>query len=66
MSDTHVSTSGVGFTGLVTVLFVGLKLGGVIGWSWWWVLAPLWLPLAFAASLALVFGLGFLIYHVCR
>jgi hypothetical protein len=29
---------------LLLVLFVGLKLTGHIGWSWWWVLAPAWLP----------------------
>lgn len=29
---------------LLLVLFIGLKLGKVISWSWWWVLSPLWLP----------------------
>jgi len=38
--------SGVGFLGLLAILFIGLKLGGVITWSWWWVLSPLWGPLA--------------------
>lgn len=44
MSETSESSAsgGIGFTGLLTVLFVGLKLGGVIDWSWAWVLAPLW------------------------
>jgi hypothetical protein len=32
------------FPSLLTVLFIGLKLTGLIAWSWWWVLAPLWLP----------------------
>lgn len=39
------SSSGIGFFGLLTVLFVGLKLTNFIAWSWWWVLAPLWAPL---------------------
>ena len=39
------SEGGVGLLGLVFVLFLGLKLGGVIDWSWWWVFAPLWIPL---------------------
>ena len=39
------SSGGIGFTGLLTVLFVGLKLTNVIAWSWWWVLSPLWIPL---------------------
>ena len=35
------SSGGIGFTGLLTVLFVGLKLTNYINWSWWWVLSPL-------------------------
>lgn len=31
---------------LLTVVFIVLKLVGVIAWSWWWVLAPTWIPLA--------------------
>jgi energy-coupling factor transporter transmembrane protein EcfT len=33
-------------TTLLTVLFIGLKLAGVISWSWLWVLSPTWIPLA--------------------
>ena len=44
----------MGFLGLLTLLFVGLKLAGVIGWSWWWVLAPLWGPVALALVVWLV------------
>ena len=44
-------TGGVGFLGLLTLLFIGLKLTGYITWSWIWVLAPLWIPI----SIALVF-----------
>ena len=28
------------------VAFIVLKLTGVIAWSWWWVLAPFWIPVA--------------------
>lgn len=31
---------------VLTILFVTLKLVGVIAWSWLWVLAPLWIPFA--------------------
>ena len=31
---------------LLTILFIGLKLTNHINWSWWWVLAPLWIPLS--------------------
>ena len=48
----------VGFFGLLAVLFIGLKLGGVIAWGWLWVLAPLWLPFGvfLVFSAALLFG----------
>jgi len=34
----------VSFTGLLFIVFLVLKLTGVIGWSWWWVFSPLWIP----------------------
>jgi hypothetical protein len=39
------SSGGIGFTGMLAILFIGLKLGGVISWSWWWVLSPIWISL---------------------
>lgn len=33
----------LGFFGVLTILFIALKLLGVIAWSWVWVLAPLWI-----------------------
>lgn len=42
-SSSSSGDGGVGFTGLLTILFIGLKLGGVINWSWLWVLSPLWI-----------------------
>lgn len=49
------SSSGIGFAGLLTVLFVGLKLTGYIAWSWWWVLSPLWVgPLVIIAVVLLL------------
>ncbi|MBC7593530.1 MAG: hypothetical protein H7288_06285 [Kineosporiaceae bacterium] len=37
-------TGGVGLPGLLFLLFLALKLTGHIDWSWWWVTAPLWIP----------------------
>ena len=46
MTDNSSSSSGgIGFTGMLAILFIGLKLGGVISWSWWWVLSPIWISL---------------------
>lgn len=50
------SKGGIGFFGLLTILFVGLKLTGYITWSWWWVLSPLWITAGLALGiLAVVF-----------
>ena len=41
------SSSGTGFLGLLTIVFITLKLLGKITWAWKWVLAPIWIPVAF-------------------
>lgn len=46
MNEPPSVSGGIGFTGLLAILFIGLKLTGTVDWSWWWVLAPLWAPLA--------------------
>jgi len=44
MADGSSSSSkGIGFTGLLAVAFIVLKLVKVIDWAWIWVLAPLWI-----------------------
>jgi hypothetical protein len=43
MGENNNSSSGIGFTGLLTIVFVTLKLLGKIDWSWWWVLSPIWI-----------------------
>ena len=42
-SSSSRSSGGISFTGALTILFIGLKLGNVINWSWWWVLSPIWI-----------------------
>lgn len=49
MSDgARTSSGGIGFVGLLGILFIALKLTGYIHWSWWWVLAPIWISWAAA------------------
>lgn len=48
------SSSGIGFSGLLTIAFIVLKLTGYIAWSWWWVLSPLWIGLAVAVLIFLI------------
>lgn len=35
--------AGPSFASLLAILFIALKLTGVITWSWWWVLSPIWI-----------------------
>jgi hypothetical protein len=46
MDNNNKTSGGIGFCGLLTLLFIGLKLCGVIAWSWLWVLSPIWIPVA--------------------
>lgn len=32
----------IGLTTLLTIIFIVLKLCGILPWSWWWILSPLW------------------------
>ena len=41
------SNGGIGIVGLLTIVFIVLKLIGQITWSWWWVLSPLWILTGF-------------------
>lgn len=50
--------NGIGFLGLLEILFIGLKLAGFITWSWVWVLAPIWIPIILLAFIA---TLGFIV-----
>lgn len=58
MSNNSSSSGGLGLGGVLTIVFVVLKLVGVIDWSWWWVLSPLWI----SALLILLVIVGVVIY----
>jgi hypothetical protein len=55
---------GIGLGSLVFIVLLILKLAGigvVATWSWWWVTAPLWAPLAIVLAIIAVIGIGGLI-----
>lgn len=53
----------IGFLGLLGLLFIGLKLGGLIAWSWFWVLSPLLIPAALCVVyLAVVAFIGYQVF----
>lgn len=55
-SSAQQNTGGIGCGGVLFIVFLVLKLVGVIAWSWWWVTAPLWIPLGFAGLLLVIAG----------
>lgn len=57
MKNKEIKNSGVSFNGLLTILFIGLKLTGHISWSWVWVLAPRWISLAIGLTLAVIMAI---------
>lgn len=64
MTTTSSNTNaggGIGFLGALTILFIGLKLTGYIGWSWWLVLLPLYGIPAVLLALALGGGVSYLV-----
>ena len=52
------SQCNIPFFSMLGIAFITMKLTGYVDWSWWWVLAPFWIPACFAmVFLLLIFGL---------
>lgn len=67
MASSSSSSSGIGVVGLLGVVFVTLKLLGIVHWSWWWVTAPFWGGIALAlAFVALAFVVGTLAGFIAK
>lgn len=62
MSEEHSKNGGIGFIGLLTIVFITLKLIGKIGWSWFWVLSPIWICVLLVAVIFVIA----IIIHVIR
>ena len=52
-----VVSGGIGFFEALGLVFIILKLCGVIDWSWWWVLAPIWMPVALVLGIIIIFAI---------
>jgi hypothetical protein len=51
----------LGLSGILFTIFLILKLTGTIGWSWWWVFAPIWIPIG---AFLLILLIGFIIFLI--
>ena len=63
MNNEKTTSGGIGFGSALLLTFIILKLIGVIDWSWWWVLSPIWIPvvLLMVASILL-----FVVYRIVK
>ena len=50
------------FLGILTLIFITLKLTGYITWSWWWVLSPVWISFSFMFVFVFVFTIFWFIF----
>lgn len=49
------------FASVLGLIFITLKLTGVITWSWWWVLSPFWIPVAiFLVAFLVIITIAFI------
>lgn len=65
MSKEKSSSGGIGFAGLLCIVFITLKLIGVsqvANWSWWWVLSPIWISVALAIAIVIIYLIVRLIF----
>lgn len=53
-----MQSDGIGVVGVLGVVFVVLKLTNLIDWSWWWITAPFWGPLALVIVIAMILDKG--------
>ena len=55
--ESKKSSNGIGFCSILTIVFIVLKLTGVIDWKWVWVIAPTWIPLAIVIVCLVILGI---------
>lgn len=65
-NNVNVSVQGIGFFGLLTILFIGLKLTSVIDWCWMWVVSPLWLPITVVVGIGLFISIIVLFVRIMK
>ncbi len=53
-NKSSAASGGIGFTGLLTIAFIVLKLCNVINWSWWWVLSPIWISVCLVLAILII------------
>lgn len=55
---------GLGFLDILALIFIVLKLTGVIAWSWWWVLSPILIPGGIGVAAVLIMLIGYAVVRL--
>jgi hypothetical protein len=55
MSNNNTTGGGLGCSGTLFLIFLVLKLLGLIAWSWWWVFSPIWISILIIICVAILF-----------
>jgi membrane protein YdbS with pleckstrin-like domain len=55
--DKNTSSSGLGLSTVLTIIFVVLKLVGVIAWSWWWVFSPILIDIGLTIIVLVIYAI---------
>ena len=63
MNNEKTTSSGIGFGSALLLTFIILKLVGVINWSWWWVLSPIWIPVVLLMAVSILL---FVVYRIVK
>lgn len=58
MNKQKGSNGGMGLLSVLCLIFIVLKLTGLISWSWWWVLSPLWIYLVLVIMVVILIALS--------
>ena len=57
MSNTTKVQGSFPFLSILCLIFITLKLTGYIAWSWWWVMAPVWIPISIIIVVFVIVGM---------
>lgn len=63
-TTTMAGGGGIGFAGLLAIVFIVLKLCGVISWSWLWVLSPIWISWILFLIVLVIMAIAMLITKI--
>lgn len=63
VNNTNVKSQSFPFLSILCLIFITLKLTGYIVWSWWWVLAPIWIPFVVVVGVVALYAIAVKVFY---